>query len=287
MIIKDLEDFSKKIKGKLFFEYNIKNLNWFNIGGKSKVFFKPDSLKELMDFLKVYNNRGKLTVLGAGSNILFSDKMYEGAIIKLSNRFNNLSILNNDKIIAGGGVLDKKLSEFACENKLEGLEFLSCIPGSVGGGIRMNSGCFGKEFKDILLSVRTIDSLGNIGTYLHKDIKFFYRGTNLPNDVIILSGTFKGSLSDNNIMKKINELKLKKDSAQPSKIKTGGSTFKNPIALTDKKVWQLIKENVPLDTRFGDAEISKKHCNFFVNSNNAKFIDMMNLINYVKKKNKR
>ena len=100
-----------------------------------------------MNFLKVYNNRGKLTVLGAGSNILFSDKMYEGAIIKLSNRFNNLSILNNDKIIAGGGVLDKKLSEFACENKLEGLEFLSCIPGSVGGGIRMNSGVLVKNLK--------------------------------------------------------------------------------------------------------------------------------------------
>ena len=134
-----------------------------------------------------------------------------------------------------------------------------------------------------MLSVQTIDSLGNIGTYLHKDIKFFYRGTNLPNDVIILSGTFKGSLSDNNIMEKINELKLKKDSAQPSKIKTVEVLLKIQLVLLIK-VWQLIKEHVPLDTRFGDAEISKKHCNFFVNSNNAKFIDMMNLINYVKKK---
>tara|TARA_B100001741_G_C16471725_1_gene560403 strand:- start:219 stop:1124 length:906 start_codon:yes stop_codon:yes gene_type:complete len=284
MKTRDLEEYSKKINGNLYFDYSIKKLNWFNIGGKTKIFFKPETLKELSEFLKIFNKRGKVTVIGAGSNILFSDDLYDGVIIKLSKRFNNLSILNKDKIIAGAGVLDKKLSDFACEMGIGGLEFLSCIPGSVGGGIRMNSGCFGKEFKDVLLSVQTIDENGRIATYLRKDMDFFYRGVNLSHNLIFLSGTFKGSITDYNIRKKIIDLKSKKDSSQPSKIKTGGSTFKNPVEFTNKKAWELIKEYVPLDTKFGDAEISKKHCNFFVNTKNAKFDDMINLINFVKKK---
>ena len=284
MKTRDLEEYSKKINGHLYFDYSIKKLNWFNIGGKTKIFFKPETLKELSEFLKIFNKRGKVTVIGAGSNILFSDDLYDGVIIKLSKRFNNLSILNKDKIIAGAGVLDKKLSDFACEMGIGGLEFLSCIPGSVGGGIRMNSGCFGKEFKDVLLSVQTIDENGRIATYLRKDMDFFYRGINLSHNLIFLSGTFKGSITDYNIRKKIIDLKSKKDSSQPSKIKTGGSTFKNPVEFTNKKAWELIKEYVPLDTKFGDAEISKKHCNFFVNTKNAKFDDMINLINFVKKK---
>ena len=284
MKIRDLEEYSKKINGKLYFDYSIKKLNWFNIGGKTKIFFKPETLKELSEFLKIFNKRGKVTVIGAGSNILFSDELYHGVVIKLSKRFNNLSILNKDKIIAGAGVLDKKLSDFACEMGIGGLEFLSCIPGSVGGGIRMNSGCFGKEFKDVLLSVQTIDENGRIATYLRKDMDFFYRGVNLSHNLIFLSGTFKGSITDYNIRKKIIDLKSKKDSSQPSKIKTGGSTFKNPVEFTNKKVWEIIKECVPLDTKFGDAEISKKHCNFFANTKNAKFDDMINLINFVKKK---
>lgn len=284
MKTRDLEEYSKKINGHLYFDYSIKKLNWFNIGGKTKIFFKPETLKELSEFLKIFNKRGKVTVIGAGSNILFSDDLYDGVIIKLSKRFNNLSILSKDKIIAGAGVLDKKLSDFACEMGIGGLEFLSCIPGSVGGGIRMNSGCFGKEFKDVLLSVQTIDENGRITTYLRKDMDFFYRGINLSHNLIFLSGTFKGSITDYNIRKKIIDLKSKKDSSQPSKIKTGGSTFKNPVEFTNKKAWELIKEYVPLDTKFGDAEISKKHCNFFVNTKNAKFDDMINLINFVKKK---
>lgn len=284
MKTRDLEEYSKKINGNLYFDYSIKKLNWFNIGGKTKIFFKPETLKELSEFLKIFNKRGKVTVIGAGSNILFSDDLYDGVIIKLSKRFNNLSILSKDKIIAGAGVLDKKLSDFACEMGIGGLEFLSCIPGSVGGGIRMNSGCFGKEFKDVLLSVQTIDENGRIATYLRKDMDFFYRGINLSHNLIFLSGTFKGSITDYNIRKKIIDLKSKKDSSQPSKIKTGGSTFKNPVEFTNKKAWELIKEYVPLDTKFGDAEISKKHCNFFVNTKNAKFDDMINLINFVKKK---
>ena len=260
----------------------LKKKNWFNIGGKSKVFYKADDLKALVNLLKKINGEEKIFILGAGSNTLVNDNLFDGIVIKLSKNFNNISLLGENIIIAGSAVLDKSLSDFATNNNLSGFEFLSCIPGTIGGGIKMNAGCFGKEFKDILLSIQTIDKYGNIKTILSKDIKFGYRKNDLPDDLIFLSASFRGIKSDS---KKINneviKLKAEKEKNQPTKIKTSGSTFKNPIAQTEKKVWELIKESVPLDKTFGDACISEKHCNFFVNKGDTKFEDMKKLIDYV------
>ena len=275
------KEFGKQIK----FEHDLKKKNWFNIGGKSKVFYKANDLKELVKFLKILDNKKKIFILGAGSNILVTDNLYDGVVIKLGRSFNNISLLGNDTIIAGSGVLDKNLSDFARDNNISGFEFLSCIPGTIGGGIKMNAGCFGKEFKDILLSVQAIDKSGNIKTIPSKDIHFEYRNNNLPDDLIFLSASFKGNRDKyDNINSKIIKLKTEKEKNQPTRIKTSGSTFKNPISQTGKKVWQLIKESVPLDISFGDAYISKKHCNFFINKGNAKFEDMKNLIDFVEKK---
>ncbi len=279
----DLKEFANKIKGKISFDYDIQKLNWFNIGGKTKIFFKPESLEELINFLKIYNKRGKIFVLGAGSNTLFSDKIYDGVVIKLGRIFSNISLLNNNLIIAGSAVTDKKLSEFAKDNSIGGFEFLSCIPGSIGGGIRMNAGCFDGEFKNLLISVQAVDFLGNILTIPSEKIKFNYRGSNLPKDLIFLSASFKGAISEKvNIQKLINELKKRKEQAQPSKIKTGGSTFKNPIDQTNEKVWKLIRESVSKDVKFGDAAISDKHSNFFINQKSATFNEMKELIEYVR-----
>ena len=283
MRIQDLIELKNNKNIKLEFDYSLKKLNWFNIGGKAKIFFKPESLENLSIFLKAYNKRGKIFILGAGSNVLVSDKVYNGVVIKLGKRFKNISKLENDKLIAGSAVTDRHLSEYAMESELEGLEFLSCIPGTVGGGIRMNAGCYDREFKDILISVQVIDYLGNIKTILKDQIKFAYRNTNLPNNLIFLSATFKGKpCSKDKIINKIKILKAKKDETQPSKIKTSGSTFKNPIEQTDLKVWQLIKKSVSPNLSFGDATISSHHSNFFVNKGNAKFEDMMKLISHVK-----
>ena len=276
-----LDGFGKSVK----FEQDLKKKNWFNIGGKSKVFFKADTLKDLVNFLKKIGNREKIFVLGAGSNTLISDNFYDGIVIKLSRNFSNISLLRQDIIIAGSAVLDKSLSDFATENELSGFEFLSCIPGTVGGGIRMNAGCFGKEFKDILISIQAIDNLGNIITIPSKDIIFDYRKTSLPEDLIFLSASFQGVKGQSiKIREEIKKLKNEKEKNQPTKIKTSGSTFKNPISQTEKKVWELIKESVPLNTNFGDAYISEKHCNFFVNKGNASFKDMLQLIEFVSKK---
>jgi len=267
------------------FEHDLRKKNWFNIGGKTKVFYKAENLKELVNFLKKINNNEKIFILGAGSNTLITDNLFDGIVIKLSNNFNNISLLGEDIIIAGSAVSDKTLSDFAINNNLSGFEFLSCIPGTIGGGIKMNAGCFGKEFKDILLSIQAIDKLGNVITITQKDIKFEYRKNNLSDELIFLSASFKGIKAETSKIKdETDKLKVKKEKAQPTRIKTSGSTFKNPISQTNKKVWELIKESVPLDKSFGDACISDKHCNFFVNKGNATFNDMTKLIEFVSKK---
>ena len=273
-----LSEFDKNIR----FNHDLKKKNWFNIGGKSKVFYKAENLTELILFLKKIENKEKIFILGAGSNTLISDNLFDGIVIKLSNNFNNISLLGKDIIIAGSAVLDKNLSEFAIENNLSGFEFLSCIPGTVGGGIKMNAGCFGKEFKDILISIQAIDKKGNIITISSKEMNFEYRNNNLSEDLIFLSASFKGKKGKSSeIRDYTNQLKERKEISQPTKIKTSGSTFKNPISQTKKKVWELIKESVSLKKNFGDACISEKHCNFFINKGNATFDDMNKLINHV------
>ncbi len=278
----ELKNLLKDFGDKVIFNQNLKNKNWFNIGGKSKVFYKADNLKELIKFIKLLNNEEKIFVIGAGSNILVSDNLFDGVVIKLSENFNRISLLKEDVIISGSAVLDKNLSQFAAKNDLSGFEFLSCIPGSIGGGIRMNAGCFGKEFKDILLSIQAIDNNGDLITIPAKKINFEYRNNDLPENLIFLSASFKGVKSSlNKVRDKMDQMKAQKEKNQPMRIKTSGSTFKNPINQTDKKVWELIRESVSINTKFGDAQISEKHSNFFVNKGNATFKDMKKLIDYV------
>ena len=288
MSVSNLKKFSENSEGKLFFDYDLKKTNWFNIGGNAKAYFKPENLKDLIDFLKSFGNKEKIFILGAGSNVLINDKGFDGVVIKLGKSFSNISILPNKTIIAGSASIDKKVAEFAIENGIGGLEFLSCIPGSIGGGIRMNSGCFGSEFKDILISVQAVDKSGKVLTIPSSKINFEYRKIDLPKNLIFLSASFKGtSKNKENAKKDMEILKKKKEEAQPTKIKTSGSTFKNPISQTNEKVWKLIKLSVPSNISFGDATISEKHSNFFVNKNSATFEDMKKLIDFVKDKVKK
>jgi UDP-N-acetylmuramate dehydrogenase len=278
----NLEELSSEFNDNVKFDYDLKKKNWFNIGGKTKIYYKANNLKDLIKFLKKIKDKEKIFVLSGGSNTLITDKTYNGVVIKLASNFNNISLLSDEIIIAGSAVSDKSLSEFAMNNNIGGFEFLSCIPGTVGGGIKMNAGCFEREFKDILISIQTISKSGQVKTIPAKDINFEYRDSKLSDDLIFLSASFKGYKKKlETIKNEIIELKKKKEDAQPTRIKTSGSTFKNPVNQTDKKVWQLIKESVPLEKSFGDACISQKHSNFFVNKGNAKFEDMKNLIEFV------
>jgi UDP-N-acetylmuramate dehydrogenase len=281
-VISKIEDIKKKTNANIVFNESLSKFSWFNLGGPAKVLFRPKNLQELSFFLKETKGISKINVLGVGSNTLIRDGGFDGVIIKFGKNFSRLSLFNENTIIAGASALDKTVSQFALENSLSGFEFLSCIPGSIGGAIRMNSGCYGEDISKILVSVQTIDFQGNIKIIKSSDTKFYYRGSNLKDDLIFISASFKGKKNDrNNIKKKIDNLVERKKKDQPTKVKTCGSTFKNP---ENKKAWKLIKESGCDDIKIGDAKISKKHCNFFINNGKAKSQDLEKLIYSVKEK---
>ena len=281
-LISQAKEIKKKISGQILFEESLSKYSWFNLGGPAKVIFKPKSLNELSIFLRNIKKINKVKVLGAGSNTLIRDGGFNGVIIKLEKSFSHISLFDENTLIAGASALDKKVSNFALENSLSGFEFLSCIPGTIGGGVRMNSGCYGENISKILVSVQAMDLSGKIRIIHSSDIKFSYRICNLDDNLIFISATFRGKKNNKlNIQKKINNLIEKKKSDQPSQIKTCGSTFKNPKSY---KAWKLIKDSGCAGMKMGDAHISEKHCNFFVNKGNAKSKDLENLILHVKNK---
>jgi UDP-N-acetylmuramate dehydrogenase len=281
-LISQAKEIKKKISGQILFEESLSKYSWFNLGGPAKVIFKPKSLNELSIFLKNIKKINKVKVLGAGSNTLIRDGGFNGIIIKLGKSFSHISLFNKNTIIAGSSTLDKNLSNFGLDNSLSGFEFLSCIPGTIGGGIRMNSGCYGEDISKILISVQAMDLNGKVRVIYSSDINFSYRACNLDSNLIFISATFRGKIDNkNNIEKKIDNLIARKKKDQPSKIKTCGSTFKNP---ENSKAWKLIKNSGCAGMTVGDAHISEKHCNFFVNTAHAKSSDLEKLIYKVKKK---
>ncbi len=278
------EELKKKFNKYISNNINLSNYSWFNLGGPAEYFFKPLNEKQLIEFLKI-NKKNKLsiTILGAGSNTLIRDNGIKGVVIKLGSSFSDIKLKDKLTIKAGAATLDRKISNFAKENGIGGLEFLSCIPGSIGGSVIMNSGCYGSDISKVLVSINVVD----IKSCQEKEIKFeeiefYYRGNNLSKNFIITSVTLKGKIESRSIIEK-NQRNLieKKKLTQPSQIKTCGSTFKN--LSSEKKAWQIIKESGCCEFKEGDAEISKKHCNFFVNNGNAKSSDIEKLINKVKK----
>jgi len=275
----------KKYKDNFSYNVNLSNYSWFNLGGNAEYFYKAKDEKQLIEFLQEAKKQNlKTTILGAGSNTLFRDNGVKGVVIKLGNEFSYTKLVNKNTLDVGAATLDRKVANYAKENNVGNLEFLSCIPGSIGGAIIMNSGCYENDISKVLLSVRAIDKKRlSVIEIKKKDIKFLYRGTNLSNDLIIISAKLKGTTSvKEKIEKKQSDFIEKKKSSQPSQIKTCGSTFKN--VSKNKKAWMLIKEAGCEDFREGDAIISQKHCNFFVNNGNANSSDIENLINKVKKK---
>ncbi len=278
-------NFLKKFEGNINQNVNLSNYSWFNLGGNAEYFYKAKDKDQLIEFLKETKRKKlKTTILGAGSNTLFRDNGVKGAVIKLGNDFSYTKLTDKNILEVGAATLDRRVANFAKENSIGNLEFLSCIPGSIGGAVIMNSGCYENDISRILVSFKAIDKNKLTEIEIKKeDIKFSYRGSDLPDNLIIISAKLRGAFSKKEMIEKkqLNFIERKKMS-QPSQIKTCGSTFKN--LTRDKKAWMLIKEAGCENYREGDATISKKHCNFFVNDGNAKSSDIENLIKKVKKK---
>ena len=278
-------EFIKKFGINLKKNVNLSNYSWFNLGGNADFFYKAEDKDQLLEFLKESKKKNlRITILGAGSNILFRDNGVKGVVVKLGSNFSYTKLIKKNIIEVGAATLDRKVANFARDNNLGNLEFLSCIPGSVGGAVIMNSGCYESEISNVLLSITAIN-LDNFSEVeiTKEEIDFSYRGTSLPDNLIIISAKLKGTIGKKEeIENKQNNFIEKKKISQPSQIKTCGSTFKN--ISRDKKAWMLIKEAGCDQFQEGDATISQKHCNFFVNNGNAKSIDIENLINKVKKR---
>ena len=264
MSINFYSQLKKNLQGELRENFDLSKSNWLGIGGKANFFFKPKDLNDLQIFLRNNNQHFPIIVIGSGSNLLIRDKGFEGVVIKFGKNFDYIKI-NNEIINCGPATQKTLLAETAANNNLTGFEFLYCIPGTIAGGIVMNSGCYGSDISKIVLSITVIDMNGEIKIINNEDINFSYRKSSLTKNQIITNIEMKGSfLKKDKVIEIMRNLKNKKDIEQPQKIKTGGSTFKNPRD-SDKKAWELIKESGCADLRVGGIKLSKLHCNFLEN----------------------
>jgi UDP-N-acetylmuramate dehydrogenase len=282
MSINFYSELKKNLQGELRENFDLSKSNWLGIGGKANFFFKPKDLKDLQIFLRNNNKHFPIIVIGSGSNLLIRDKGFDGVVIKFGKDFDYKKI-NNNIINCGPATPKSILAEYAANNNLTGFEFLYCIPGTIAGGVVMNSGCYGSDISKVVLSVTVIDMNGEIKIISNKDINFSYRHSSLTKNQIITNIEMQGSFLENQkILEIMKNLKDKKDTEQPQKIKTGGSTFKNPKN-SDKKAWQLIKESGCADLRVGRIKLSNLHCNFLENLDKASSEDAENLIEKIKK----
>ena len=279
------ENFKKKFGEHLNENVKLSNYSWFNLGGNADYFFKAKNKNHLKEFL-ITAKKKKLstTILGAGSNTLFRDNGVRGVVIKLGKEFSFIKKIEENILEVGAATLDRKVANFAKDNNLKNLEFLSCIPGSIGGAVIMNSGCYDNDISKVIISINVFNKDKVKEEEIKREnIKFFYRGTNLPENLIILSAKLQCSVGKKSeIEKKQNDFIARKKLSQPSQIKTCGSTFKN--INENYKAWKLIKEAGCVNLQEGDAVISQKHCNFFVNNGKAKAKDIENLMKKVQKK---
>jgi len=279
---------TQEIKGVCRQNYPLNHLTWFKVGGLAEIFFKPYDLSDLSVFLK--NNNDAITgeklpvmVLGAGSNLIIRDKGFKGIIVKLGQNFTDIELLNDNLLIVGAGSLNFNLAKFCLASNLGGFEFLVGIPGTVGGGIAMNAGCYGSEFKDIVHAVEAIDGDGNLLKLSLSDIGFYKRGNSLPKDLIFTKVWFNvGMRSDyQQIKQRMEELVALRKQSQPITEKTGGSTFVNPEGF---KAWELIDKAGMRGAKVGGARMSELHCNFMINDGSATAKDLEQLGELVRQK---
>ena len=277
------QELIKKFNNNISNDTKLSNYSWFNLGGPADYFFKPENMNQLIEFLQDNKkNKLKITILGAGSNTLIRDKGVRGVVIKLGSNFSKVNLISKDTIEAGAATLDRKISNFAKDNSIGNLEFLSCIPGSIGGAVIMNSGCYGNDISKVLISIKVIDLVScQLKEIKRDEIEFYYRGSNLPDKFLITSVILKGKIDIRESIEKNQKILIeKKKVSQPSQVKSCGSTFKN--INEEKKAWKIIKETGCDKYTEGDASISKHHCNFFVNNGKANSTDIEKLINKVK-----
>ena len=270
-----------EVRGSYRKNFKLSNVTWFGVGGPTDVLFKPADLEDLTFFLKNKDPRIPYMVLGVGSNLLVRDGGIRGIVIRLGREFTDITHIGNE-LIVGAGALDVNVSQYCLENNLEGLEFLSGIPGVVGGALVMNAGAYGKEISDCLIKLEALDSKGNLITIAKEDCGFKYRSSSLDENLIFTKAYLQVKPGNHEeIKEKIQNIQQQREESQPIRTKTSGSSFKNPPG---HKAWQLIDQAGFRGLRLGDAIISEKHCNFLINIGNATATEIEELGELVRKK---
>ena len=251
----------------LFFNKNISKQTWFGVGGLAEVLFIPQSSKDLIKVLKLINTNTTINVIGLGSNILIRDGGLNGITIRLSKNFNFINE-NDESIVSGAAVPDKVFSKYCYEKSITDCEFLYGIPGTIGGAIAMNAGCYGSEISDVVYSFKCIDFEGNETIIKNSEQTFSYRKNNFLKNHIVTEVEIKKNHGDKDqIKEKMNDINARRLDSQPQKVRTGGSTFKNPTSqVTDKKTWELIKPYLNEVVCPDGVSMSKKHANFIINT---------------------
>lgn len=268
-----ISEVQSKIKSNILLDFNIGNSTWFRIGGKVKGFVVVNNIKDLKTIL-TYSNKISYYIIGAGSNLLVRDSGFDGLIIKLGKGFNKIKIKNN-MLSVGAGVLDLNLAKFAKRNSIKAFEFFSGIPGTIGGAVKMNAGCYGSQTADNLDRILVINEFSKIKYIKAKDLKLDYRFSNINKKSIVLKADFNfqyGSIKE--IINKNNQIKLSRENSQPLRKKTSGSTFKNPPGEFAAK---LIEKAGCKGLKIGGASVSLVHSNFIINDGNATAYDIENL----------
>jgi UDP-N-acetylmuramate dehydrogenase len=268
------------VRGRYTQDADLSKLTWFQVGGKAELLFKPADVQDLSHFLS--HTKLPFFVLGVGSNLLVRDGGIDGAVIILRKGFNEITV-SGEIIEVGSAVLDRNVAEYGASLNLGGLEFLCSIPGTIGGAVKMNAGCYGTEIKDVLVWADIMKKTGEIERRYNKDFHFSYRHSNVKDDEIVIKAAFQGKIDEKTaITEKMNQMLGARSVTQPTSAHTGGSTFANPPG--DKKAWELIDAVGGRGQELGGAQFSKLHCNFLLNTGGATAAEIEDLGEDVRKK---
>jgi UDP-N-acetylmuramate dehydrogenase len=273
-IVSGLRAAMPELRGRLLANQSLAESAWFRVGGPAQALFMPDDESDLAYFMTKLSQDVPVMVLGAASNVIIRDGGIAGVVVRLGNRFSEIAIEDGHRVRAGTGVLDVRVARAARDAGVAGLEFLSGIPGGIGGALRMNAGAYGGETKDILIEARGVDRQGNIRTFGNTDMQYSYRRSGAPEDVVFTQALFQGRPGDPAaIAAAMADIAEKRKASQPPN-KTCGSTFKNPPG---GKAWQLIDAAGCRGLTVGAAQVSELHCNFLINLGGATAADIEEL----------
>ena len=279
-IVPELKARMPELRGRLLANQPLGEFTWFRVGGPAQVFFMPDDENDLAYFLRNLSTEIPVTVIGAGSNLIVRDAGVPGVVIRLGRSFNDVNIVDHH-VTAGTAMLDVMVARAAQAAGVSGLAFLSGIPGTIGGALRMNGGAYGGETKDVLLETRGIDRQGNARKFSNGEMGFSYRHCGVPEDVIFTAAELQGRAGEpEQIAAEMAAIKKKREASQPRN-RTGGSTFKNPPG---HSAWKLVDEAGCRGLTIGGAQVSELHSNFLINLGSASAADIETLGETIREK---